>query len=173
VRAELGRPSVLLSGAGICPAYQRAELHDLEWFRATVDVNLTGSFHVARACAASLLEEGGAVLFVASATGLVASPRLAAYAAAKAGLVNLTRTLAREWASRGVRVNAICPGYVLTEMTAPVLEHEHLGPRVIDATPMARLGEIEEIVAPSLFLLSDEASYVTGAWLAVDGGLST
>jgi NAD(P)-dependent dehydrogenase (short-subunit alcohol dehydrogenase family) len=125
-----------------------------------------------RASAAQLLDGGGSVVMVASVTGLVGSPRLAGYGASKAGLVQLTRTLAREWADRGVRVNALCPGYAETELTAAMLAVEHLRDQVLAQTPLGRLATLDEIVAPALFLLSDEASYVTGAALLVDGGIA-
>ena len=95
-----------------------------------------------------------------------------AYGASKAGLVQLARTLAREWADRRVRVNALCPGYVETALTETMLAVEHLRAEVLAATPLGRLAELEEVVAPALFLASDEASYVTGAALVVDGGMA-
>lgn len=168
---RFGRLSVLVNAAGISPVRQRAELHDVDAWRAMLDVNLTGAYLATRAAAPSLLEVGGTVVNVASVAGLSGSPRIAGYGASKAGLVQLTRTLAREWADRGVRVNAICPGYVETEMTAQLLAVEHLRQQVLAATPLGRLGTLEELVAPALFLASDEASYITGAALVVDGGM--
>jgi NAD(P)-dependent dehydrogenase (short-subunit alcohol dehydrogenase family) len=125
-----------------------------------------------QAVAPALLDRGGCVVNVASVLGVAASPRLAGYGASKAGLVQLTRTLAREWADRRVRVNALCPGYVETEMTAPLLAHDHLREQIVSATPLGRLATIDEVVAPALFLASDEASYITGAALYVDGGMA-
>ena len=167
---RFGRLSVLVNAAGVSPVRQRAELHEVEAWRATLEVNLTGAFLMSRAAAPSLLGGGGAVVNVASVAGMAASPRIAGYGASKAGLIQLTRTLAREWADRGVRVNAVCPGYVETEMTASMLAVEHLRAQVIAATPLGRLGTLAEVVAPALFLASDEASYITGAALLVDGG---
>ena len=167
---RFGRISVLVNAAGVSPVRQRAELHNVEAWRATLEVNLTGACLMSRAAATSLLAGGGAVVNVASVAGTVASPRIVGYGASKAGLVQLTRTLAREWADRGVRVNAVCPGYVETEMTATMLAVEHLRDEVVAATPLGRLGTLEEVVAPALFLLSDQASYITGAALLVDGG---
>ena len=172
VADQLGRMSVLVNAAGISPVRQRAELHDVDAWRRILDVNLTGAFLMSRAAAPALLDGGGAVVMVSSVTGAVSSPRLAAYGASKAGLTQLTRTLAREWADRGVRVNAVSPGYVETEMTEGMLAVERLRAEVVGATPLGRIGRIEEIIAPALFLASDEASYITGAELLVDGGMA-
>jgi NAD(P)-dependent dehydrogenase (short-subunit alcohol dehydrogenase family) len=151
---------------------QRAELHDVDAWRKMLDINLTGAYLTTRAAAPSLLAGGGSVVMAASVAGIAASPRIAGYGVSKAGLVQLTRTLAREWAARGVRVNAICPGYVETEMTAPMLAVDHLRAEVLAATPLGRLATLEEVVAAALFLASDEASYITGAALLVDGGMA-
>jgi NAD(P)-dependent dehydrogenase (short-subunit alcohol dehydrogenase family) len=172
VTEQFGRVSVLVHAAGVSPVRQRAEVHDLEAFRQIVDVNLSGAFTMARAAATGLLDGGGSVVFVASVLGTIASPRLAGYGASKAGVVQLTRTLAREWADRGVRVNAICPAYVETDLTSALLAVEHLRADIVEQTPMGRLAEIDEVVAPALFLASDASAYITGVALAVDGGMS-
>ncbi len=170
--SRVGPVGVLVNAAGIAPVRQRAESHDLAAFREILEVNLTGAYTMSRAVAPQLLAGGGAVVNVASVLGLVGSPRLAGYGASKGGLIQLTRTLAREWADRGVRVNAVCPGYVETEMTAAMLAVDHLRADVLDRTPLGRLATIDEVVAPTLFLASDGASYITGASLVVDGGMS-
>jgi 3-oxoacyl-[acyl-carrier protein] reductase len=172
VTERLGPLDVVVNAAGISPVRQRAEVHDADAFRRLLDVNLTGSYLVTRAAAPALLERGGSVVMVASVTGVHGSPRLAGYGASKAGLVQLTRTLAREWADRGVRVNAVCPGYVETELTGEMLAVERIRDEILGATPLARLATLEEVVAPALFLASDEASYITGASLLVDGGMA-
>ena len=170
VLARLGRPSVLVNAAGISPVRGRAERYDVGTFAEIVEVNLVGAFTMMHAAAASLLDGGGAVVNVASTLGVTASPLLSAYGASKAGLIQLTRTLAREWAEHGVRVNALCPGYVETELTSRMLANPAILESVVAATPLHRLAEMEEIVAPALFLASEEASYITGAALLVDGG---
>jgi NAD(P)-dependent dehydrogenase (short-subunit alcohol dehydrogenase family) len=172
VSSSLGEPTILINAAGISPVRQRAELHNVDAFRQIVDVNLTGAYLVTRAAAPALLQSGGAVVMVASVTGAIGSPRLAGYGASKAALIQLTRTLAREWADRGVRVNAICPGFVETELTEAMLAVERLRAQVLAETPLGRLATLDEIIAPALFLASDEASYVTGAALLVDGGIA-
>lgn len=172
VVTRLGPPTVLVNAAGISPVRQRAERHAVSAWRDILDVNLTGSFLMTRAAAPILLERGGAVVMISSATGRIASPRLAAYGASKAGLAQLTRTLAREWAGRGVRVNAVSPGYVQTELTGALLAVERLREEVVEQTPLGRVAAVEEIVPAVLFLASDEASYITGAELLVDGGMA-
>jgi len=172
VEERFGPLSVLVNAAGISPVRSRAEKHDVDAFRAIFDVNLTGAFLVTRAAAPSLFSTGGTVVNIASVAGVAASPRIAGYGASKAALIQLTRTLAREWADRGVRVNAVCPGYLETELTAEFLAVPHLREEVLAATPLGRLATLEEVVAPTLFLASDEASFVTGAALLVDGGMA-
>lgn len=172
VTDRFGRVSILVHAAGISPVRQRAEGHDLEAFRQILDVNLYGAFTVARVAAPALLDGGGAIVFVASVLGTIGSPRLAGYGASKAGVVQLTRTLAREWADRGVRVNAICPWYAETDLTAAMLAVDHIRTDIVEQTPLGRLAHIDEVVAPTLFLASDDASYITGVALAVDGGMS-
>lgn len=172
VAEQLGRVELVVNAAGVSPVRARAERHGVDDFRTILDVNLTGAFAVTQAAAPQLLEGGGAVLMVASTTGLAASPRLAGYGSSKAGLAHLARTLAREWGDRGVRVNALAPGYVETRMTAALLAVDRLRAEVLTDTPLGRLATLEEVVRPALFLLSDEASYITGAVLAVDGGMA-
>ena len=172
LRARFGPVSVLVNAAGISPVRGPAERQDIERFATIVDVNLVGAFTMMHAASGQLGEGGGAIVNVASALGVAASPLLSAYGASKAGLIQLTRTLAREWAPRGVRVNALCPGYVETEMTARMLANGPVLESILEQTPMRRLAEMDEIVAPALFLASDAASYVTGAALLVDGGFA-
>ncbi len=173
VRAELGPPTLVVAAAGISPVRQRAEAHDAAAFASIMDVNVDGAFNLCRAAAPGLLLNGGSVVLVASTTALRASPRIAGYGASKAAVVHLGGTLAREWADRGVRVNSVCPGYVETEMTETMLAVPHLREGILAETPLGRLGTLDDVVQPTLFLLSDAASYVTGAVLPVDGGMAT
>ena len=172
ITARFGRPSVLVNAAGISPVRGPAERQDVGTFAQIVSVNLVGAFAMTHAAAGSLGEGGGAVVNVASVLGVAGSPLLSAYGASKAALIQLTRTLAREWADRGVRVNALCPGYVETDLTAKMLTNQPSLNSILEQTPMRRLAEISEVVTPALFLASDDASYITGAALLVDGGFA-
>jgi NAD(P)-dependent dehydrogenase (short-subunit alcohol dehydrogenase family) len=172
VRDRLGRVGVLVHAAGISPFRGRAENHEPELFRDVLDVNLAGAFNILHAAAPQLLDGGGCVVLVASTLGLTASERLVAYGASKAGLAHLARTLGREWAARGVRVNAVCGGYAPTAMTERMLAVDRIRDQLLADIPLGRLATVEEIVAPILFLASDDASYVTGAALLADGGMA-
>jgi NAD(P)-dependent dehydrogenase (short-subunit alcohol dehydrogenase family) len=168
---RFGPPTVVVNAAGISPVRERAELHDPDTFQEILRVNAGGPQTVLAAAAPSLLSNGGAVVNVASVLGRIPAPRLSGYGASKAALIHLSRTLAREWADRGVRVNVLCPGYVETDLTRRMLAVGHIREEVLSQTPLARLATLEEIVSPVLFLLSPEASYITGATLLVDGGM--
>ena len=170
--AAFGRVDVLVNNAGftqIVPAEDQA----LADWRAQIDVNLTGVFLCAQRFGRAMLEAGrGSVVNVASILGLVGSGqvRQAAYAAAKGGVVNLTRELAAQWARRGVRVNALAQGWFPTEMTDEMFGDERSLRWMQSHTPMGRAGELAELEGPLLFLASDASSFVTGQTLAVDGG---
>ena len=162
---------VLFNNAGIFRAAAAEDLAVEEW-RLTVDVNLSGTFYVAQAVGLGMIERGGgAIVNVASISGLTAAPFSAAYVASKHGVVGLTKALAIEWARHGVRVNALCPGITATEMfaAAAAAEPERFADRVA-RVPIARPAEVEEQAAAALWLASDEARYVTGVALPVDGG---
>ncbi|HIG18418.1 MAG TPA: SDR family oxidoreductase, partial [Candidatus Handelsmanbacteria bacterium] len=121
-------------------------------------------------CAPMLARQSGAVVNITSIGSVRALPKIAAYNASKGALAAWTKTMAVEWAQRGVRVNAIAPAYIETEMTAEVKRRDKLRGWVEDRTPMGRFGQPEEVAWPILFLCSDAASYVTGTTLYVDGG---
>jgi NAD(P)-dependent dehydrogenase (short-subunit alcohol dehydrogenase family) len=167
-----GTVDVLVNNAGVAVA-EEAEIESPESFRRVLDVNATGVFLCARAAARAMLERGrGSIVNTASISGLVAGdgPDTPSYTASKGAVVNLTRELGVRWAARGVRVNAIAPGYFPTEMTAGDLESEEGRRFVAERTPMGRPGRIGELDGALLFLTSDASSYVTGQTLVVDGG---
>lgn len=168
--ARFGRIDALINNAGLGSAVSALKETD-EGFRKLIDVNLNGAFWMARA-SARLMDQGGSIVNVASILGL-AAPRFpqAAYAASKAGVIGLTRDLAGEWARRGIRVNALCPGYFASEMTAS--GSEAIGDMVERLSMMRRFGEQHELDPAMLFLASPASSYVTGTTLTVDGGLTS
>ncbi len=169
--AAHGRLDILVSNAFAAAAGPIAQLEPAAWER-TLAVTLTPAFTALRA-ALPHLRGGGAVVHVASVSGLAGDRGLAAYNAAKAGLVNFTRAAALEVAAAGVRVNAVCPGLVDTPALARALGRAPERAAALGAAvPLGRLGRPEEIAHAILFLASDEASYVTGTTLVVDGGLT-
>ena len=164
---ELGAPVlVLVNNAGVRADNLSPAMEDDEWQRV-LDTNLSAAFRTTRrALRAMMRARYGRVINVASVVGQRASPGQANYAAAKAGLVAFTKTVAAEVARRGVTVNAVAPGFVETDMTTGV------DPRLLELVPARRLGTPEEVAACVRFLASDDASYVTGTVLTVDGGLT-
>ena len=169
------RIDVLVNNAGISDAQDAAEAEDPDRFRGVVDVNLNAAFVLSTLCARFMLEqEAGSIVNISSVHGLVAaSPnKQAAYVASKTGLVGLTRELACQWATRGVRVNAIAPGYFASELTEEMFAAESGMAWITRNTPMRRPGEAHELDGALLFLASDASSYVTGQVMAVDGGFT-
>jgi NAD(P)-dependent dehydrogenase (short-subunit alcohol dehydrogenase family) len=169
---RLGRIDVLVNNAGIT-ATVPAEDEPLETFRAVMNVNVTALFHVTQAVGRHMLAAGsGNVINVASTAGLVATAPLkqASYTASKGAVVNLTRELAVQWARRGVRVNALAPGFFATEMTEGMLDDERSMTWVRSNAPIPRFGAEHELDGALLFLASDASSYCTGQTIVVDGG---
>jgi hypothetical protein len=168
-----GSVDVLVNNAGLGEAV-RAIDETNDHVRATLEVNLVGLFTLSRQAAAVMLEAGsGSIVNIASMLGLVASAPVqqAAYCAAKGGVVNLTRQLGAEWGRKGVRVNAIAPGWFHSEMTAETMFDDPAAMEfIVRETPMARPGEADELDGALLFLASGASSFVTGVTLAVDGG---
>jgi NAD(P)-dependent dehydrogenase (short-subunit alcohol dehydrogenase family) len=145
-------------------------------FDEVVTVNLTGAFRLTMAChellASSSHEGGAAVVNLASMASYFAVTMVPGYGAAKAGVVQMTKNLAVHWAGDAIRVNAVAPGLVDTAMTAPMKDFEALTRPVLDRTPLGRWGTPDDIAGPVLFLCCDEARFVTGQTLPVDGGYS-
>lgn len=170
--ARFGQIDVLVNNAGVGDV-TRALDTPVERFREIVAVNLTASFALSQLVGRHMIDRGtGSIVNVASILGLVAAFPASdpAYAASKAGLINLTRDLAVQWARRGVRVNALAPGFFETEMTADMFADERSLAFLERNTPLGRPGMSHELDGALLFLASDASSYVTGQVLAVDGG---
>jgi len=164
-----GGLDILINSAGV-GALAASETVTHEDWRRTLAINLDGTFNMSQAAIRVMLEAGrGAIVNVASVHGLVGFPGHAAYTASKGGVVNLTRALGVEYASRGIRVNAVCPGFVMTPMIAAGVTDE-LMPQIVALHPLGRIGRADEIATTILFLASDDASFVIGATLTVDGG---
>lgn len=169
----LGGIDCVINAAGVAGGTLAHELDLAEW-RRVLDINLTGTFLVAKHVIASMLrrKRPGAIVNLASVYGLEGGESTAPYNASKGGVVLLTRNLALDYGPHRIRSNAICPGFIRTPMTAALNDPtlKEVADRVVQAHPLGRLGEPEEIAAAALFLCSEDASFVNGATLAVDGG---
>lgn len=171
VEARYGGADILVNNAGFNPYYKHTEDTSLEEWSAVVDVNLTGVFLCMRAFGRQMLARGsGSIINITSIAATSGLARTAAYGAAKAGVESMTRSLARDWASRGIRVNCVAPGYVETDLTAGIAANHRLAAAIKERTPVGRLAQPDEVVGAVAFLASDAASYVNGATIKVDGG---
>jgi NAD(P)-dependent dehydrogenase (short-subunit alcohol dehydrogenase family) len=160
--------AALINCAGIL-FRNRAE-YDIEIFQKVIDVNLTGTMRMCVAARAKLAAARGAIVNTASMLSYFGGPAVPAYTASKGGVAQLTKALAVAWAAEGIRVNAIAPGWILTEMTRGLVEDEGRSAAIVDRTPMQRWGEPNDLGGAVVFLCSAAARFITGAILPVDGG---
>jgi NAD(P)-dependent dehydrogenase (short-subunit alcohol dehydrogenase family) len=166
-----GRVDILVNNAGM-PMVAPSEQLELAAWQRTLDTNLTGCFLCAQGAGRLMLRQGsGCIINVASLTSFLGFPGRLAYSATKSALLGLTRTLSSEWAPRGIRVNALAPGWILTDLLKSVIDRGALDPqKLIARTPIGRMGTPEDVVGPAIFLASDESAFITGQVLPVDGG---
>ena len=166
---EFGKIDILVNNAGITRDDLIMRMSTEAW-REVLETNLFGAFYTLKAVTRPMLKaRGGRIINITSVSGQAGQTGQANYSAAKAGLIGLTKASARELASRGITVNAVAPGFVLTELTKDL--PPELQAQITDRTPLGRFGTPEDISAAVCFLASDEAAYITGQVLAVDGGL--
>ncbi|MFQ5772127.1 MAG: 3-oxoacyl-[acyl-carrier-protein] reductase [bacterium] len=167
--ATFGKIDILVNNAGITRDNLLMRMKDEEW-DAVIAVNLKGTYNCIRAITKPFMKQrSGIIINMASVVGIIGNAGQANYAASKAGVIGLTKSVAKELAARNIRVNAVAPGFIETEMTAnlPAKAREELA----NAIPLAKLGQPEDVARVVLFLSSDEASYVTGQVINVDGGM--
>ena len=170
IKYELGSIDIMVANAGITRDAMLHKMNSEQW-NEVIDVNLKGVFHCGKAAAEIMREQGsGVILSTSSVVRLDGNIGQTNYAAAKAGVIAMTKTWAKELGSKGIRVNAVAPGFTATEMINTI------PPKVIDLviqkTPLARIGKPEEIATAYCFLASDDASFITGQVLSVDGGMT-
>ncbi|WP_343998366.1 SDR family oxidoreductase, partial [Pseudarthrobacter sulfonivorans] len=168
---ESGGIDLLVNNAGVNVPKPALELTTEDW-DTVFDTNLKGSFFLTTSLARHWIKSGtqGAIVNVASQAGIVGIEERAAYGTSKAGLIHLTKILALEWAPAGIRVNAVAPTFVRTELTASTLSRPDWAAELLSRIPIGRFGEPEDIAGAVAFLLSDAASLITGHTLAIDGG---
>lgn len=172
--AELGHLDVVVANAGGSDVIVNAVDITTEGWEKKIALNLDSVFYTCRAAGKHMLARGtGSIINVASIAGLGSTPLIAFYGAAKAGVINLTQTLAAEWGSSGVRVNALCPGWIKTDLNRLLWESEDLGPKVIAPQAIARWGVTDDLLGPAIWLASDASAFTTGSAVVVDGGLSS
>ena len=170
IEKEHGPVEVLVANAGITKDGLFVRMSE-ESFTSVIDANLTGSFRVAKRAATSMLRQRkGRIIFVSSVVAYYGVPGQANYAASKAGLIGMARSMARELASRSITVNVVAPGGVATDMTSQLTDAQREG--IVAITPLGRLATPEEVASAITFLASPEAAFITGVVLPVDGGMA-
>jgi NAD(P)-dependent dehydrogenase (short-subunit alcohol dehydrogenase family) len=169
--SEFGTPDILVNNAGIAKQAYLTDISEDDW-DAVLDTNLKGVFMVAQAVAKSMInaDKHGSIINIASVLGLRVSKALGSYIAAKSAVVQLTKAMAIEWSRYNIRVNALAPGYFITEINQEQFADSSAEDFLMRRVPMSRVGDLREIAGPLLLLASDAGSYMTGSIIAVDGG---
>ncbi len=166
---KMGKVDILVNNAGITKDNLLLRMSQADW-DAVINVNLKGTFNCIKAVSRPMIKQrSGRIISIASIIGLMGNPGQANYAASKAGIIALTKTVAKELASRNVNANAVAPGFIQTEMTAKL--SEDVKKKMLEAIPLAKLGTPQDVANICLFLASDEASYITGQVITIDGGM--
>jgi NAD(P)-dependent dehydrogenase (short-subunit alcohol dehydrogenase family) len=168
VLAPFDQLAALINCAGVI--FRNSAEYDMETFQKVIDVNLTGTMRMCVAAQPKLAAAGGAVVNTASMLSFFGGPSIPAYTASKGGVAQLTKALAVAWAPQGIRVNAIAPGWIATELTRGLVEDPARSAAILERTPMRRWGQPDDVGGVAVFLCSEAARFITGAILPVDGG---
>lgn len=167
---DFGHLDIIINNAGITSDNLMMRM-DQDSFDSVIDVNLKGTWNVCKSITRPILKQrSGVIINLSSVVGINGNVGQVNYAASKAGVIGLTKSLAKEFASRNIRVNAVAPGYVKSDMTAKL--SEEITEKVLENIPLGQLGEVEDIANAVAFLVSDDARYITGQVLVVDGGMA-
>ena len=169
VVARSGKIDVLVNNAGVNPIFKTIERTSLEEWQNIIDINLTGIFLCCKYLGGAI-GEGGSVINVSSVAGHAGLPRSVPYCGSKGGVEMMTKALALDWAKKGVRVNTLAPGWVDTDLTHGLLEHDVHGKRLLDRTPLGRFARPIDMAGGVVFLASDASAFMTGQSLVIDGG---
>jgi 3-oxoacyl-[acyl-carrier protein] reductase len=168
--AAMGGLDILVNNAGITRDALAVRMKDEDW-QAVIDLNLVATFRLCRAALKGMMKQrSGRIINIGSISGVIGNPGQANYAAAKAGIVGMSKAMAQEVATRGITINCVAPGFIATAMTDAVSDKTR--ERFLSGIPLGRLGTVEEVAACVAFLAADEASYVTGQTLHVNGGMA-
>ncbi len=164
-----GMPSILVNNAGITSDNLFIRMN-LETWSTVLDVNLTGTYRLIQSCIRPMMKQRfGRIVNLSSVVGVTGNAGQANYAASKSGLLGLTKSLAREFGSRGITINAVAPGFIETDMTRVLVQEQHQ--KLLDQIPVGRMGKPEEVAEAVAFLVSEQAGYITGETLHVNGGM--